>query len=73
MKLFTLFEFINISKKVVTFKKNVVTLQPETVPRSVAGIAGCRRKVRAAQGAPLLKMEAVGDGRSRQKKTTAGP
>ena len=29
------------------------------------------RKVRAAQGAPLLKMEAIGDSRLRQKKTTA--
>jgi len=29
------------------------------------------RKVRAAQGVLLLKMEAVGDGRIRQKKTTA--
>ena len=40
--------------------------------RSVAGIRyGCGRKVRAAQGAPLPKIEAVGDGRIRQKKTTA--
>ena len=31
------------------------------------------RKVRAAQGAPLLKVEAIGDSRCRQKKTTASP
>lgn len=31
----------------------------------------CERKVRAAQGAPLLKVEAIGDSRIRQKKTTA--
>ena len=29
------------------------------------------RKVRAAQGAPLPKIEAIGDSRLRQKKTTA--
>ena len=29
------------------------------------------RKVRAAQGAPLLKVEAIGDSRCRQKRTTA--
>lgn len=29
------------------------------------------RKVRAAQGTPLLKVEAVGDGWSGEKKTTA--
>ena len=29
------------------------------------------RKVRAAQDAPLVKMPAVGDGRCREKRTTA--
>ena len=29
------------------------------------------RKVRAAQGTPLPKIEAIGDNRCRQKKTTA--
>ena len=43
-------------------------------PGFIAGIrVRCERKVRAAQGAPLLKMEAVGDGRCRQKKMTASP
>lgn len=46
-------------------------LHKETVPRFVAGAMRRRRKVRAAQGAPLLKVEAVGDSRWRQKKTTA--
>ena len=32
----------------------------------------CERKVRAAQGAPLPKIEAIGDSRLRQKRTTAG-
>jgi len=31
----------------------------------------CERKVRAAQGAPHPKIDAIGDGRLRQKKTTA--
>ena len=35
------------------------------------GGKGCERKVRAAQGAPLLKMEAVGDSWCRKKKITA--
>ncbi len=41
--------------------------------RSVAGILlwGCERKVRAAQGIPLPKLEAIGDSRCRQKKMTA--
>jgi len=39
--------------------------------RSVAGTSGCERKVRAVQGAPLLKMEAIGDSRCRQKRMTA--
>lgn len=39
---------------------------------SLALLDGKReRKVRAAQGAPLLKVEAIGDSRCRQKKTTA--
>lgn len=42
------------------------------VPRLVAGVRERHgRKVRAAQGAPLLKVEAIGDSRRRQKKTTA--
>lgn len=40
-------------------------------PGSAAGNNGCERKVRAAKGAPLLKMEAIGNSRIRQKKTTA--
>ena len=40
--------------------------------RSAAGdISRRERKVRAAQGTPLLKMEAAGDSGLRQKKTTA--
>ena len=31
----------------------------------------CKRKVRAAEDAPLVKVPAVGDGRIREKKTTA--
>lgn len=43
-------------------------------PGSVAGIVlRCERKVRAAKGAPLLKVEAIGDSRCRQKKITATP
>ena len=39
---------------------------------SLALLKGMReRKVRAAQGAPLPKVEAIGDSRCRQKKTTA--
>lgn len=46
---------------------------PKVVLRSVAGILlwGCERKVRAAQGIPLPKLEAIGDSRCRQKKMTA--
>jgi len=40
-------------------------------PPSKFGGKGCERKVRAAQGAPLLKMEAVGDSWCRKKKITA--
>ena len=31
----------------------------------------CQRKVRAAKGSPLLKVEAIGDSRCRQKRMTA--
>ena len=50
------------------------------MPWSVAGInclcpygerKGYERKVRAAEGTPLLKVEAVGDGWIWKKKTTA--
>ena len=34
-------------------------------------MSGHERKVRAAQGAPLPKVEAIGDSGLRQKKTTA--
>ena len=46
---------------------------PKAALRSVAGILlwGCERKVRAAQGIPLPKLEAIGDSRCRQKKMTA--
>jgi len=45
----------------------------KALPRPVAGFSERRneRKVRAAQGAPLLKMEAVGDSWIWEKKTTA--
>ena len=35
----------------------------KALPRSVAGVTRHERKVRAAQGAPLLKVEAIGDSR----------
>ena len=46
---------------------------PKAALRSVAGILlwGCERKVRAAQGIPLPKLEAIGDSRCLQKKMTA--
>ena len=46
---------------------------PKAALRFVAGILlwGCERKVRAAQGIPLPKLEAIGDSRCRQKKMTA--
>ena len=54
------------------FARFALTLQAEST------VTVCRwchirheRKVRAAQGAPLLKVEAIGDSRSGQKKTTA--
>lgn len=34
-------------------------------------VLACKRKVRAAEGIPLLKLEAIGDDRCRQKKITA--
>ena len=45
----------------------------EALLRSAAGPSERldERKVRAAQGTPLLKVEAVGDGWSGEKKTTA--
>ncbi len=43
----------------------------KAVSRPAAGTRQYERKVRAAQGAPLLKMEAIGDSRILQKKTTA--
>jgi len=48
-------------------------LQPKALLRLAAGASERRgeRKVRAAQGAPLLKVEAVGDGWSGKKKKTA--
>ncbi len=43
-------------------------------PGSVAGVCnGCERKVRAAKGILLPKIEAIGDSRCRQKKITAVP
>ena len=48
-----------------------VSLQTNPVLRSAAGAFGHERKVRAAQGAPLPKVEAIGDSRCRQKKITA--
>jgi len=44
----------------------------KTVPRLYRwSLSGGERKVRAAQGAPLPKIEAIGDSRCRQKKITA--
>ena len=47
----------------------------EALLRSAAGPSERldERKVRAAQDTPLLKVEAVGDGWSGEKKTTAPP
>ena len=48
-------------------------MHTETLARLVAGAAERQgeRKVRAAQDTPLLKVEAIGNSRIRQKKTTA--
>ena len=48
-------------------------IKKRTLSRPVAGVSERKgeRKVRAAQGTPLLKVEAVGDGWSGEKKTTA--
>ena len=44
----------------------------KAVPRLYRWLpSGGERKVRAAQGAPLPKIEAIGDSRCRQKKITA--
>ena len=59
------------SKTFCLFAHLLVSLQPKALPRSVAGVIRHERKVRAAQGAPLLKMEAIGDSRLGQKRTTA--
>ena len=56
---------------IIQFK--MLPLQPKTLFRSVAGATRHGRKVRAAQGAPLLKVEAIGDSRCRQKRMTALP
>ena len=47
--------------------------KPKALLWSAAGASERKgeRKVRAAQGTPLLKVEAVGDGWSGEKKTTA--
>ena len=59
---------------------NAYLCRRKAVPWSVAGInclcpygerKGYERKVRAAEGTPLLKVEAVGDGWIWKKKTTA--
>ena len=57
--------------KHIDFHKKYISLHVETESRLVAGAKRRERKVRAAKGIPLLKMEAVGDSRLRQKKTTA--
>ena len=44
-----------------------------TVPACRWFPQGDERKVRAAQDAPLLKVEVIGDSKCRQKKTTAFP
>jgi len=48
-------------------------LPVEALPRPVAGLSERRdeRKVRAAQGTPLLKVEAVGDSWIWKKRMTA--
>ncbi len=56
------------------FAKKSLTLHPENaLQRFVAGASerSRERKVRAALGTPLPKVEAIGDNRCRQKKITA--
>ena len=63
----------NKSQFILFFHSFAVPLHSETLLRLVAGtqILVYERKVRAAQDTPLPKIEAVGDSRIRQKRTTA--
>ena len=54
-------------------QKKYVSLQLECrFPALPLALHEGERKVRAAQGAPLPKVEAIGDSRVRQKKITTG-
>ena len=85
MRLFYLLLFSLIrtlaSPKILTLGKTQIYLVFRSLNRIFAHKIQCsglplvpswhERKVRAAQGAPLLKVEAIGDSRCRQKKITA--
>ena len=68
------FSRVDYSSYLCTDSKRTTSVM-KALLRSAAGPSERldERKVRAAQGAPLLKVEAVGDGWSGEKKTTAPP
>lgn len=66
----------------ISFPNRVVSRDFCVILQRESSVSVCRwpasqrvgeRKVRAAQGTPLPKVEAISDSRSRQKKTTALP